>query len=479
MQPQRSSFSRSFLFIVVPVLAAAAVGAVVFRTRRTGAVADLERQLAVAQGLADGDSVIELSRRLLAQDRTVPRRLQLAEALLAMRRFDELESALAELLRASPGARGSVRAMQARAAEAQEQPELALARWNELLGDSALPAATRVAALDRVVALLLQLGRLDGARARLDERLALRDGAAPRLVRVQLAVRLRQWNLAREDCALLRATSAADPLVKDVLPAWERVERALAASPDFGVVAPGPESSLFRAAGARALAEARLGLWQNVAADLRRLAPSSSGARFPAVLAAWLLGRTDGDAAEPDARALAQLPWLASSPALASFAERADGRWKTLEELLALDGRLAAAAEPAVQADLAAERARLVADLGLPALALRDAAALLGPQPGFLAARRVEIQCLLAQRETVRAGAAVDLALAQRPAEGIDAELERLAGLVRQAQGRHADAVEHFTMANDFSPRADLVRARAASLRFLQRFAEALSLIHI
>jgi tetratricopeptide (TPR) repeat protein len=122
-----------------------------------------------------------------------------------------------------------------------------------------------------------------------------------------------------------------------------------------------------------------------------------------------------------------------------------------------------------------AERARLICELGMPEPALNDALEILKKTPDFLPAERVVIAAHLASGATVRAAGAAERALTTHAADpgAPDPELQRLAGLAWQAQGKHAQAVEALSACLARSRRADLLRARAQSLRQLQRFAEA------
>lgn len=440
---------------------------------------DLERQFALATRNHDSGAVGEIARRIARLDRAPGRRLEMAESMVALRMFSDAEPTLASVLRDAPDRRSDVLRLRARSAAAQGKPDAAIAFGEEFLADPSVPAAARIGALDGIAAILVRQGQWERAQIRVDGRLALADGVAPRLLRAQIETRRRRWTAAAEDFHHLRNTSAADPTVKAQLPAWERVERALdeLQARDNAV---NEAPTAFRPGLERALLCMQLGLWQNAVDDLQRTSGRVPSADAPRLLIDLLRGvaRAAGpDAADdPDNAAV---PWLASSHALAGLSFRFNDQIEQWRALIALDERLTAGSEGEAGADefaaAQAEHARLVCELGAPHRALVDVHALLQERPDFRPAQRVRVMALFAIGELGDAAAQIDAALkGQNDKPGAtDPELARLAGLVWQAQGRHAQAVAMFTSCLSAWRRPDLLRARAKSLRYLQRFAEA------
>jgi hypothetical protein len=468
----------------IGLLALALGGAIGFwnwRAQVQRQLGDLERQLLLAQRMGDAGAVGEIARRIVRLSDSPARLLAVSEILVQARRFDDLETTLAEVRRLAPERANDVLRLRAKAAAARPDLAAGIALWHEYLAAPAVAAADRVLALDEVVALLLKRGELGRARARIDERLGLADAVEPRLVRVHLEIRLRQWAAAQEDFRCLKMRAPADPVLKEALPAWERVERALgevqAADASVDAVPRGTRERL-----ERALVCTRLGLWQNAADDLRQVADAAPSARMPGLLGE-VLGLPETFTRQRtanDADPVAQLPWLASTKTLSGFSDRFEGKWAQWRALAALEARLLACQDeegvPGERAAAGAEHARLLCELSFPAQALAEATVLLKARPGFRPACRVAILALLASGEIAQAASQVEqvlVAQGEAPVEP-DREFQRLAGLVRQAQGRHAAAVEALTACLDGdTPRPDLLRARARSLRQLQRFSEA------
>ena len=435
---------------------------------------DLEQQLAFAQRADDRAAVGEIARRLTRLDHTPDRLLAVSFGLLQARLFDDLDATLAAVEQAAPQRHPEVTRLRALSAAARADWDDCTAHWVEYVDDPAVTASNRIEGLDELVGVLVKRGQWDRARVRSDERLGLADAPEARLTRAHIALRLRQWDSAREDFRLLKTMAAAVPAVRDALPAWERAERVLPAlqSADEAVSA-SPRDPRRRLE--RALLCARTGLWQNAADDLQQVAVAVPSARMPTLFGAVLgLPRSfvrppAADAVDP----LTPLPWLAPSTVLAGLLDRFDGQWPRWEQLLLLDTQLAAGGS---DHHARAERARLLCELGFAEPALEEARTLLQEQPGFLPAHAVAILALLRRGEIAQASAQVERAItaqSEEPGEA-DPELQRLFALVWQAQGRHADAVETFTAClRVCETRPDLLRARAKSLRQLQRFTEA------
>lgn len=443
-------------------------------------LADLERQLVLAQGNGAADAVGEIARRIARLDNRPSRLLALAGSFLQVRLFEELERTLEEVERSAPERGHEVMRLRARAAAAKGEWAASISLWEQYLASPAAAVPDRVTALDELVAILLRQGRWGQASARIDSRLALADGVAARLVRAHLAIRQRRWAAAGEDFRYLQATAPAESVVKDVLPAWERVARAL---PELETAEAEVNAAPAELGGrlARAQLCARLGLWQNAADDLQQAAVAFPSARMPVLFGA-LLGLPSAFA-RPEAAAddfARTLPWLASSRILSSFLERTEGQWPRWRDFVSLDTQLtdtAASGERTAQetAYLRANRARLIVELGLPEPALNEALEILRTYPGCLPAELVVIAAHLTRGNAVQAAAAVERALAAHAADpgAPDPELRRMAGLAWQAQGKHAQAVEALTDCLAAAKWPDLYRARAKSLRQLQRFAEA------
>ena len=455
------------------VTAAALLG---WRAQVRTQLADLERQLALAQHSGNSAAVGEIARRIVRLDSTPDRLLAVSESLLQARLFGDLETALAAAQRRAPQRSAAILRLRARAETARPDFAASLALWDEYLATPDLPSADRASALDAVAALLATQDRWSDVAARLDSRLALADAPAARLLRAHAAIRLHRWSAAQQDFQHLRTHAPADPSVRDLLPAWERIERSLgpvqaadaavdsAASEDIG--------ELLR----RAQLFTRLGLWQDAAADLRRAAAIAPTAQSPRLLgsalglpASFLQPRPE-NAADP----LGELAWLADSRQLTAFLDRLDGSWILWHKLALLDARIASpAGDSAALFALRAERVAIVCTLGFPEPALAEAQALRKIAPDSLPARRALVQALLASGEIAKTANATAEALAL-PGGADDPALRRLVGLVRQAQGNHAEAVDAFSTCIESSepPDSALLRARARSLRQLQRFSE-------
>lgn len=475
-------FARRIVTALSLVILGGAAGAGFWHLHGRQHLGDLERQLVLAQRQGDAGAVGEIARRIALVDERPERLLALGASLLHVRLFEDLETTLAAVERLAPERGHEVVRLRAQAAAAKGEWDASIALWEQYLSCPAVTVPEKVAGLDELVAILLRQARWEQARARIDSRLALADSVAARLVRAHIEIRLRQWAAAREDFRHLQATSPADAAVRDVLPAWERIERAQAEvqAADEAVNA-APTALPCRLE--RALLCARLGLWQNAADDLLQAATAFPSARMPGLFGAALGLHpffAKREAVTPEGDFARALPWLAPSRTMSWFLERTDGQWAQWRQLAALDGRLTAAAAELDRtqqetARLRAERAQVICDLRLPDAALNEALSILKSTPNFLPAQRVEIAALLASGEVVRAGSAVDRALGAHAAElgAPDAELQRLAGLVWQAQGKHVQAVDALTACLERERRVDLLRARAKSLRQLQRFAEA------
>ncbi len=478
--PPRRRLLRRLVPGLLLISLGGAAGAALWHTRARQQLSDLEGQLVRAQANGNADAVGEIARRIARLDGSPSRLLALAECFVQVRLFDELERSLAEVENLAPERGSEVVRLRARAAAAKGEWAASIDLWGQYLASPAPAAPERVTALDALVTILLRQGRWAQAGARIDARLALADGAAARLVRAQIAIRQRRWAAAREDFRSLQATAAGETAVKDRLPAWERVERAWseleAADVRVNAAPAGLEGRL-----ARAQLSARLGLWQNAADDLQQAAVAFPSARMPVLFGA-LLGLSPSFAQpEPAGGDFARaLPWLASSKTLADLRERPDEYWPKWAELAALEVQLTAPASSAERtaqdtALLRAHRARLFVELGLPEPALREALEILRTYPGCLPAELVVIAAHLTRGHAVQAAAAVERALAAHAADpgAPDPELRRMAGLAWQAQGKHEQAVEALTACLATARWPDLYRARAKSLRQLQRFAEA------
>jgi len=469
----------ALLLLLAATLCAGAIGVWHWRVHDRTVLHDLERQLALARHEGDAESVSEIARRIARMDDSPARLLALAECQLQLGLFDELEQTLAQVLRAAPDCGAAVARLHARAAAARNELEASLRLWEEYLAGPKVPTVDRVSALDEVIAILIQQSNWERTRLRIDERLALADAVPARLARVHCEIRLRQWAAVREDFEHLEHSAPADAAVKECRPAWERVERALSQlSAEDAAVNAAPTGLRVRLE--RALVSAQLGLWQNSADDLQQAAIAYPSARMPGMFGALIRGiaRVSWASAPSDAE-IAALPWLASTEVLGGFHDRLDPRSSEWRALLTLDEQLATRSsaddEGEKRCAARAERARLICVLGWPQAALVEAEEIEKSQPDFRPARRVAIAALLESGELGKAAREVERLIRLDTGESgrTDGELQRLAGLVWQAQGQHARAVEALTAALAGPPRADLLRARAKSLRQLQRFAEA------
>jgi tetratricopeptide (TPR) repeat protein len=279
--------------------------------------------------------------------------------------------------------------------------------------------------------------------------------------------------VAQADFRQLKALASGNEELRDLLPAWERVERGLEelqACHAEVVTQPTSVSPRLK----RALLCVRLGLWENAHEDLREALRLNKRVLTPLVLLASL---NPYEPNENEGLLTRSHPQLSSSPVLETWMSNHRSHGTEWNSLINKDEQVALSAGKESQELFThlAERAYLVCVLGRPALALSEAKSLLERAPDNLPAHRIIIQALLAQKHVAAAGAALTQALqfAPRKADPEDLELQRLAGLVWQAQGRHAEAVEAFAACLAKIPSAELLQARAESLRYLQRFQEA------
>jgi|GEM_PF-4518391 len=438
-------------------------------------LADLERQLVLARDSRNTAAVGEIARRIVRLDSTPDRLLAVSESLLQARRFGDLEAALATAQRRAPQHAAAILRLRARAEAARPNFAASIALWDEYLAVPDLAPADRITALDDFSVLLAAREEWSRARSRIDERLALADAPAARLLRAHIAVRQRDWATARADFLDLKTGAASAPGVRDHLPAWERIERSLPQlqACDTALAA---SSAPLRHRLERALLCARLGLWQNAGDDLARAAKDAPGARLPGLLARTLgLPPTFAQTRPPeDAEPLASVPWLVASTPLANYLDTQQDIQPLWQQLIDVEAQLLEA-NSAAAADLRAARAGLIRELGFAEIAAQEAHDILKKNPAHIATREVLIAALLACGEVTEAASALEQTSALlEETDAATPEFERLSGLVRQAQGRHAEAVEAFGAYLARQPeRADIHRARAASLRRLQRFAEA------
>ena len=473
-----------FVFAGLAVLGlggAAVLGGHLLRSR---AIEGLQRQLSLAQADQNAASVRELARRLARLDETPEGRLRVAEVFLSLNLPDDFWSILQRVEKDAPELIARTGALRARGYLATGQRTACVASLQRYLRLRGLSLQEKLAAWDELAEVQGELEQWSEARAALEQRLALGDSPGTRLKRASVLVRMRFWADAQEAFGRLARTAASDPGVKEMLPRWERVERGLAelrTCDDAVKAAPGALKPWLE----RAQVEARLGLWQNAADVLRQAVSRTPLARarllrLPLLLGTQLGMKTTAHGTELDEASgvgLTVVPWLAPGSSLRRFNERwsADA-WGRLEAVdVEIAGDSAGWVNPSRFADVLAKQAEIECQLGWHQRALADALALLQRIPGFLPAQQVKIAALLAADDVVAAGSEVEESVREHTDEEghVPVALVELSGYVRQRQGRHHDAVEAFSTCLSVAHSADLLRARASSLRFLQRFAEA------
>jgi hypothetical protein len=471
--------SSRWLRLGVPagiLLIAAATALAFYATRRAVSLVEDERELSAATAAHEPAAVREIVRRIDRIDDSTERRLRSAEALLAVGNRDDLEQLLKAVESSGSTNTAAVEILRARAAAAHEDWRSAVLHWNAALRPAAgLPLRDRSLVLDGLTHALMRCHEWTTAEARLVERLTLAESPATRLTHAKVQLRLRRWEGAAADFGRLKRDAANESDVKRLLAPWDRVQESipkLTAADAAMAAAP----SSFAARVDRAQVALHVGLWQNAAEDLVAAIEAWPSARIPRLLLATVLPSAESRA--ETARLAAQidsLPLLAPSEALAAREERVEGRQEAWRALREVDGALLANCEVTHLPPVLGEQARLEAAAGFPELALEDARQVLRFSPTLLVAEQVEIAALLDLHRFVEAERAVTEAIARHRDQNnaVDAELGRLAALVFQAQGRHAAAVELFNAYLSVRRTPEVLRARAKSLRFTQRFAEA------
>ncbi len=474
---------RPFLapLVVLALTCCTILGARLFQRRE---IAYLNRQLSLAQTDRNVGSVREVARRIGRLDKSPRTRLRVAEIFLSLDLMDDFWGALRLVENDSPERAASIERLRAKGLLAANRKAACVTSLQRFLRMPGLSPEQKVDAFDDLAAAQCGLGRWNEARAALDERLALADAPAPRLKRARVLARAGRWAEVRGEFALLARTDASAPDVKELMPRWERAGRGLAGLPACDDALNAAPNAL-KPRLDRARVEARLGLWQNAADDLQQavsLAPMTRARllRLPLVLGARLGMKTTKEGMElEDAQGaeLTNVPWLAPGASLQQLNDLARAEdWQQLEDVdLEIAGDPAGWADRSRFAGLLATQAEIELKLGSPRRALADANEVLKQMPGFLPARQVEIAALLATDDLPEAEAETERAVRENTDTGghVPASLGVLAGYVWQRQGRHRDAVEAFSACLDVARSADILRARAKSLRFLQRFAEA------
>lgn len=436
----------------------------------------LERELALAATAREPASVREIVRRLVALDPSPERQVGCAETLLALGMYADLEGVLASLEHAGATPPRAVEKLRAQAAAARGEWAVAVAHWSVFLATVDLPHEARIPALDEQAHALMQQHDWRRARATLDERIALLNATTPRLQRATILLRLREWIAAGEDFAHLGTAAPDDSTVKSLLPRWERAHRSREQLQAVDTaVAQSPGS--FAARLDRAMTMLRAGLWQNAAEDLAAAIQAHPASRMPHLLLARLTDTHDFDPQLIDApeALIDRAPLLAPSNEWRRLTSQLDARAAAWNALREADDALVSGPHPLHLPALRTEQARLVLEFGHPRRALEDIRDVLRENPALLAAHCVEIAALLTLNRAVEADAAVTRAVQihRAPDGKTDTELDRLAGLVWQAQGKHAQAIAAFSSYLAEKRTADILRARAKSLRFRQQFAEA------
>lgn len=454
--------------------------------------ADLDRQLALADAAHDRGSLRELARRIARLDPSVAQQLRLARLFLAQGMYDDAAAAIISAERRSATPLAAAEVLHAQIATAHQQWPEAVRYWSEALAsppDPHDPGARRIA-LDGIVDAFFWLGDWPQARTWLDERLAFADDRETRRQRALVLLRLHDWPGAGRDFAWLRQHHPSDASVRELLPLWERVERARdeLIRCDAAVEA-GPDELAPRVT--RAFAALRAGLAQNASDDFAFIATHFPEARTP-LLAGFYASRIDNEPRDrprpywwPRLRQprrvahsipakIGTLPILAPSLFAGQFAgdPSTPSAWLAMA---ACDEALARRPDPVDAVELRTQQAEIELQLGFTDQALADIRALPRAVPRPLAADKIEIACLIQLQRWIEADAAVTAAIQanQSPDGRLDGELGRLAGLIWQQQGKHADAVRVLTAYLDEKRTPELLRARAKSLRFLQRFDEA------
>jgi len=464
--------------VALAICGAAVLGQRLYRSEK---VNTLERQLALAQADRNDLAVREVARRLARIDSSPERQLRVAEVFLAVKSMKEFWAMLERLECGSPKWRASAVHLRARGYLAVENWVACITTLKSLLAYPELSVAERTEGWGELAAVQAWLGEWSNALVSTDARIRISDTTEARLEQARALVRLRRWQEAGVAFARLKQTASDNPRVKDFLPRWERVERALdqLRGCDEAVLAV-PVALKPRVE--RAFVEAQMGLWQNAVEDLNFVALGSTVLRFPLLLGSHLGLRERAQDRAPDTdegRRMANISWLASSGELARLngvlGRNADD-WRALLDIdFEIVGSRAGWSSPTEHAARLARQAQLEFQLGAHSWARADASEILKQVPGFLPAEAVEIAASLEDGDPINAGRDLESALKEHTDEmgKVPSELMRLAAKVYQARGQHSAAVEALSACLAESRTVELLQARAKSLRFMQRFGEA------
>jgi len=173
------------------------------------------------------------------------------------------------------------------------------------------------------------------------------------------------------------------------------------------------------------------------------------------------------------------VPWLASSHEIELLNETLERKAELWRELLAADLKIVECPNgwlaPKGYAVYRSWQARTEFSLGFREQAGADAVEVLQYIPGFLPAEIVELEIMLAEGNLAEAGKTLEKVIREHAdSDGhVPGLPDELAGRIYQARGQHQVAVEAFSRCVIDEKSTELLRARAKSLRLLQRFTEA------
>ena len=478
------SVAKKSIRVALPGVGALAFfGAAVFGqcVYQSGKITALERQLELAQFDHNRLAVREVACRLARVDSSPEQRLRIAGVFLSVKSLDEFWLILKQLENDSPAWKPAADHLRARGYLVIENRPACIAALKTYLASPGLSVAERVEGWKELADVQAGLGEWSDALGSTDIRIRLSDTIEARLDRARALIRLRRWQEVGVEFDRLKRTAPAHLFAKDLFPRWERTERALdslRACDEAVKVAPGA----LRPRLERAMVEARQGLWQNAAEDLGFVALRAPTARLPLLLGSRIGMQTgrDGLALEAsEERWVMAMPWLVPSAELTGLNEtlsRSAENWRKLLNVdLEIAGTSATWLKSPEHAGRLARQAQLEYDLGAGRWAREDADEILGWLPDFLPAELVEIAVLLDDGNLAEAVRRLEAAYHENTDEGgkVPTSLVRVAAKVFQARGQHAAAVEAFSTCLAENRTADLLQARAKSLRFLQRFGEA------
>jgi hypothetical protein len=474
---------RKLILALAVIGAFAAVGLALLggRLHRAEQLAKLENQMRLAEEDRSRLAVKELARRMVQIDSSAEQKLKVARVFLSVRAMDEFWATLKQVETEAPQCRATVEHLRADAFVAVEDWPAGVTALKRYLGMAGPTLDEKLAAWAELCAVQGKLELWEDALIAANIRIRLRDSWEARLVRAKALVRLRRWREAGEDFAWLKQNAPSVTEVKTILPCWERVEREMDALNKYDELI---RAELLSAKPRlqRMNVEARLGLWQNAIEDGALALEQNQAVRLPLLLGSRLAsGGTEGSYSRQliSKKEWSSVSWLASSHEVELLNETLEGKAELWRELLAAD--LSVLSRPSgwlAPSEYAVDRiwqARTEFSLGFREQAKADVSEVFQYVPNFLPAELIDLEIMLADGNLAEAGKALEKVI--REYADLDGRVpglsDELAGRIYQARGQHQAAVEAFSRSITDGRSAESLRARAKSLRLLQRFTEA------